>query len=46
MVTTGFYMVLVVAIHKEMESVMGEHPSALESCFSVFLHQDYTEDTS
>lgn len=44
-VTTGFYMVLVVAVHKKMESVMGKHPSALESCFRVFLHQDDTEGT-
>lgn len=38
-VPTGFYMVLVVALHKKIESVMGKHPSALETCASVFLHQ-------
>lgn len=45
-VTTGFYMVLVVAVHEKMESVMGKHPSALKSCFRVFLHQDDTEALS
>lgn len=39
MVPAGFYMVLIVALHKEMESVMRKHPSALETCFSLFLHQ-------
>lgn len=45
-VTTGFYMVLVVAVQEKMESVMGKHPSALKSCFRVFLHQDDTEALS
>lgn len=38
-VPTGFYMVLVVVLHKKIESVMGKYPSALETCISVFLHQ-------
>lgn len=27
------------ALHEKMESVMGKHPSASETCFSAFLHQ-------
>lgn len=39
LVPTGFYMVHIVDLHKKIESVMGKHPSALETCSSVFLHQ-------
>lgn len=36
MVTTGFYMVLVVAICKKIESMMGNHPSVLETLLWCF----------
>lgn len=45
-ITTGFYMVLTEAIHKKVGSVEGKHPSALTSCFTVFLYLCCTEDTS
>lgn len=42
-ITTGFYVVLTEAIHKKVGSVQGKHPTALRSCFTVFLHQCCTE---
>lgn len=38
-VPMGFCMVFVLALHMKIQSVMRKHPSALETCFSVFLHQ-------
>lgn len=45
-ITTGFYVVLTEAIHKKVGSVQGKHPTALRSCFTVFLHQRCTEHAS